>query len=719
VVDVSSSTAKLASRVLLALAVGMLIGTFFMAARIDRHEVTAPVIVGDATVADGPGALATIEENIANGSIAHPSTFRPTTVVAFLVLLGWMMTGSLIVSRQPRNLSGWLFIAIGFAGSVSGFAVAVALWGTVGGAQVPLRDLFAMLSDDALLAVLFLPLLFLLFPDGRPPRRWRWVAWTMFAGVGLVVLGLMVSPGPINNLVDAGVLYANPIGIAAFAGVSGAVTPVGGLMVLGSSLATVPAVWSRYRASAGESRQQLRWLVAVAVTAGALLVLGIVITIGGPLLSVAGDAPVFVSVLLALVFVIALGVPAAYLVAIFRYGLWDLDVVIRKAAVAVVLALLLVAAGGLLLLTIGSYAFADDTARSTAALLGLALGLLVLPLLVVARRIAVRIVFGRRASPYEVLADFSHRVGETYDTDDVLPRMARVLAEGTGASATRVLVTVGGALQPAAAFGNGGDAVTVVPVVYQGEQLGALEVTLPANDPINPAKERLIDALATQAGPVLRNVRLIEELRASRQRLVAAQDEERRKLERNIHDGVQQQLVALAVKLRLAESMVEADPAKARVALAALQADAGTALEELRDLARGIYPPLLADRGLPTALEAQARKAAVPTTVDADGVGRYDQAVEAAVYFCTLEALNNVAKYANASQAEVLLAQENGVLRFEVRDDGTGFDVAAARSGTGLQGMTDRLDAIGGELRIESEPGAGTVVGGMVPVTTT
>jgi signal transduction histidine kinase len=236
---------------------------------------------------------------------------------------------------------------------------------------------------------------------------------------------------------------------------------------------------------------------------------------------------------------------------------------------------------------------------------------------------------------------------------------------------------------------------------------------------MNPAKERLLSDLATQAGPVLRNVQLIEELRASRQRLVAAQDEERRKLERNIHDGVQQQLVALAVRLKLADTMVDRDPAKAHEALASLQADAGTALEELRDLARGIYPPLLADRGLGVALEAQARKAAMPTTVDAEGVGRYDQGVEAAVYFCTLEALNNVAKYANASQAVVRLAQDNGVLRFEVRDNGTGFDVAVARTGSGLQGMTDRLDAIGGELHIESDPSAGTLVRGSVPATAT
>ncbi len=244
-----------------------------------------------------------------------------------------------------------------------------------------------------------------------------------------------------------------------------------------------------------------------------------------------------------------------------------------------------------------------------------------------------------------------------------------------------------------------------VGVSYQGDDLGALSVSMPANDPMNPTKAKLMDDLASQAGLVLRNVGLIEELRASRQRLVVAQDEERRKLERNIHDGAQQQLVALSVKLRLAEQLVHRDAAKAADMLADLQSDSQAALEDLRDLARGIYPPLLADKGLVAALESQARKAAVPVGVVADGVDRYPQDVEAAVYFCVLEALNNVAKYANASQASISLSRSDGRLVFTVTDDGKGFDTAASGYGTGLQGMADRLEAIGGSLQVQSRAG--------------
>jgi signal transduction histidine kinase len=158
------------------------------------------------------------------------------------------------------------------------------------------------------------------------------------------------------------------------------------------------------------------------------------------------------------------------------------------------------------------------------------------------------------------------------------------------------------------------------------------------------------------------------------------------------------------------------DPSKVADMAEQLQARATEALEDLRDLARGIYPPLLADKGLSAALEAQARKSVVPVSVETDGIGRYEQPVEAAVYFCTLEALNNVAKYAGASNAQVTIRQDNGDLRFTVTDDGSGFDAAATTYGTGLQGMADRLDAIGGTLHIASTPGAGTSVSGSVPV---
>ena len=223
-------------------------------------------------------------------------------------------------------------------------------------------------------------------------------------------------------------------------------------------------------------------------------------------------------------------------------------------------------------------------------------------------------------------------------------------------------------------------------VRHQGELLGALTVAVPPSDPLTPSQEKLLNDLAAQAGLVLRNVRLVEDLRASRQRIVAAQDERAKALERNLHDGAQQQLVALAVKVRLMESLIGKDPEKATDMAREVGADASDALENLRDLARGIYPPLLADKGLVAALQGQARKAAIPTEVRVENVGRYAQDVETAVYFCTLEALNNVAKYSGATRAEVRLAQTNGELTFEITDDGGGFDPSETGYGTGTAG---------------------------------
>ncbi len=432
--------------------------------------------------------------------------------------------------------------------------------------------------------------------------------------------------------------------------------------------------------------------------------------------------------------------PLSIGIAVLRFHLYDLDVVVRKAVVYSALALFAT------LVYLGARGRDRGVART---------GQLVpdhggggdggghVP--AVARhgltRFANRVVYGRRATPYEVLSEFSERVGGAYADEDVLPRMARVLGEGVGAERADVWLAVDQELRDVAAWPseaagmapialpNGSvpaieGADRVYPVEQAGELLGALAVRKPAADPISPADEKLIADLAAQAGLVLRNVRLTEELKArlddlkaAQKRLVSAQDEERRKLERNIHDGAQQQLVALAVKLRLADGLVERDASKAHELLGQLQGETNAALEDLRDLARGIYPPLLADKGLPAALEAQARKSGLPIGIEADGIGRYPQEIEAAVYFSCLEALQNVAKYAEASSVTLSLVEGDRTLTFVVTDDGRGFDPATTTGGTGLQGMADRLGAQDGELTVTSSPGRGTTIEGRLPLT--
>jgi signal transduction histidine kinase len=360
------------------------------------------------------------------------------------------------------------------------------------------------------------------------------------------------------------------------------------------------------------------------------------------------------------------------------------------------------------------------------------------------QQLANRLVYGKRATPYEALSAFADQIGATVPADELLPHLARVLAEATGAARTQVWLADGGVLRlqaacpaadedaerrreaialPARGLPDFPGITMAFEVSHGGERLGALTLAKRPGEALTPVEGRLAAQLAAQAGLVLHNAGLagqlrerMAELRASRKRIVAAADSERRRLERNIHDGAQQQLVALSVMARLAETTVDGDKEAARAMVLQAQADATDALENLQDLAHGIYPPLLAEQGLAAALEAQARKSPVPVTVEADRLARYPLEAEAAMYFCVLEALQNIAKYAAASRATVRLAAPAGALEFSVTDDGTGFDAGSAGYGTGLQGMTDRLAALGGDLQVRSQPGHGTTVTGRLPV---
>jgi signal transduction histidine kinase len=741
----SPRVARIVSRGLLVLSVALLaIAVPLSLAAIDRAEPGRIVVVGDPASPRMAEVRAELEAEVAAGGDLLPSLNRAGFVLAFVVLL-WLVTGSVIVSRQPRNTAGWIFMAIGLTFPIYALSEAVMAYGVrARGQPIPGAALAAVVGEFVLFPIGLLPLLFLLFPDGRPPsHRWRWATRALLGGMGLALVSFLFRPGPFNNWVQLGILYENPLGIDALGEVPGALIAVGTLTALLAAFATVVAVRQRFKRSTGEERQQMRWLVSVATLSAGLLAAMILLILVAVLfgLGETGDEPPIFDIAFALVaFTIGLGVPAAYLIAILRYGLWDLDVVIRKAVVFAVLGgfitlLYALVALGIPVLLVG---VGTDTGGGPFTLAATVLLMLLFqPVRQRARRLADRLVYGKRATPYEVLTEFSERVAGTYSTEDILPRMAQILAEGTGAGSSTIWLRVGNELRPEATWpgdarsGNtrtgglrlSGDALPFFPegehaveVRHQGELLGALSVSMPASDPMNPSKATLVQDLAAQAGLVLRNARLIEELRASRQRLVAAQDQERRKIERNIHDGAQQQLVALQVKLGLAKALAGRDPDKERELLEQLQKETQATLDELRDLARGIYPPLLADRGLVAALEAQARKASLPVEVEADAIGRYPQEAEAAVYFCALEALQNVAKYAGASLAVVRLAQSDGQLTFEVRDNGLGFDVTTTKAGSGLTNMADRLEALGGSFQVMSKPGEGTTVTGSIPV---
>ncbi len=641
-------------------------------------------------------------------------------VVAFAM---FGIVGALIVSREPRNRIGWLLLwgsGLAAAGFVAGELTTLLV--VHGRADEPLAAIAALVSNGGwvvgiLPVLLLLPLL---FPDGHlPSRRWLPFAWFCALVLAFSFVAQVFATPTLTGSVDSARVH-NPLYIHAIDvfEISDGVFTLFLLVLLVGSVASLVV---RFRRSRADERQQIKWVAL------SLVVLVFMFAVSGVLQALGIVTDLVDSLLTGLAFLL---VPVSIGVAVLRFRLYELDVVVKKALVAGALAVFVIAVYGALVWAFGAVASGRENSASL-FVIALLLGLAFRPVARFARRVADRLVYGRRATPYEVLTEFSDRIGDAYATEDVLGRMAQILGEATGAERARVWLVVGGRLVPEASWpsdGRPGDALpirgdrvtvtgeTAIEVIEAGEFLGALSVTMPANDPMTPAKERLMHDLASQAGLVLRNVSLVEELRATHRRLVAAQDQERRRLERNIHDGAQQQLVALSVKTRLARDLTPRDPARATEMLTQIDGELQTALDDLRDLARGIYPPLLADQGLEAALDAQARRSPVPVLVRADGVGRYPQEVEAAVYFSVLEALQNVSKYAGASSASVTIAQANGDLTFEVEDDGRGFDTAATGFGTGLQGIADRLSALHGELAIRSEPGTGTRVRGRIEV---
>jgi signal transduction histidine kinase len=651
--------------------------------------------------------------------------------------------GALIV-RRVRNPIGWLLmtagISIGLMVLLYGYS---ALGITTHPGAVPAPQQVGAVSEWLFFPVVAaLACVLLLFPTGTLlSRRWRPVVVLNFLATGLLLISFILVPRRVALPAPGGVslTYQNPFGVPAV-GRALTGTPLNNfysltlLSVLFLGAGALSLVL-RYRAGGGELRRQMNWVAL----AGAVFALVQLVAIAGIAADHGQQPPITVAAYAASAVIGLFGFPAAITVGILKYRLYEIDVIINRAVVYGLVSAGLTAVYAGIVLGIGALAGQQDSPLLTIAA-AVTVALLFQPARERARRVANRLVYGERATPYQVLSDFADDMAGQLDYDKAVAKMVTVLAGATGAIRAEAWIRVGPELRPVTIWPDGSSAGAALPlsdgdqlpafeaasravaVRHGDELLGALALRKPRNEALTQAEDKLLQHLASQAGLVFRNGRLtaelqatIEELRASRRRLVKAQDEERRKIERNLHDGAQQQLVALSIQLGLLEESAE-DAASVRQLTPELQKSARAALDDLRALARGIYPPLLADQGLVLALQAQARKTVVPVTIEADGIQRYPQDVEATVYFCALEALQNIAKYADASRADVGLSCSGGSLQFTITDDGTGFDTNTARDGTGLQGMADRLAALGGTLHLRSQPGQGTTVSGRLPV---
>ena len=653
-------------------------------------------------------------------------------VVRAIVVVAWALAGLTLVRRRSLQAAGIIVmtgVALAAVTCLASAAVEADWRGVAGDAAVFVRAVgVALLPAVALHFVLALPEGLLVTPGRRRAAVFGY-------GVALATGVLMWAERPSLPLW--------PVWWTAAA----------------AALLSLPAANRRYVATTPAERQRLQWVgcAVVVVVEAALVVAALRLLAGWPDSGAlaAGATTVLI--------------PLALLAGTWNRLVRRVDRILVHTVAAAGLTGVVVAV--YLVVVLGLGRVPDDDERSVLLLSMVAAGVASL-LYPVARerlsRFANNLVYGEREAPDELLRGFGNRLSRAIPLDELLLQLAESLRKGMRLSAAEVWTGSHGVLErvvsvpdrpraqlvltakeepvvaragvsgpgwlkiwlPSILAGREDATLRVAPVTNSGELLGLLVAERdPEGDTFAEEEERALTELARQVGLALHNVQLdsalqasldevrrqADELRASRARIVASADAARRRIERDLHDGAQQQLVALAVNLRLARDLVTEDGETAVAMLDELATALKEAIAELRNLAHGIYPPLLVDSGLAEALRAAVSRSPLDVELQVEE-GRYPSEVEAAVYFCCLEALQNAAKHAPGAHVTVAVRKEAEGLLFEVADDGPGFDAEARGRGHGFVNMSDRLGAIGGTVRWDSAPGEGTRVSGAVPV---
>ncbi len=657
----------------------------------------------------------------------------PDDAIRFELTLGWVAAGVCLLVRPRLQRLGRLVSLAACLGAAS-FAAAVIGQTTAGATGHGAR--FAATLLPALLMAVGIHFL-LSVPDGRLISRSRQVEVAVGYAAGSA-FGLWLWFGP-GRMTDTAAIIGWSVAIAV-------------------GLASTAL---RYRSAPGIDRQRLQILAAgaVATLEFGLVVVGLAVLVkwpGHPWAIAAGGT---------------LLVPVGVGASTFPRLLGRSDRVLVWLLTVTGLSMVVLAVYLLVILGFGHQPGPGD--REVLGLSILAAAIVALGASVFhqrAQQFAQRLVYGNDAVPDDVVKTFSTRLTRAVTMDELLLQLTELLRKSMVLTSAEVFtgssevlersasipdrgagtLHIGPREQPVVArAGVSGNAWTAVwlpaviagrdhaqlrvcPITYGGDLLGLVVVERPTTEPPFTEKEDIVlTELSRQVGLALHNVRLdsalqstldevrrqAAELRASRSRIVAAADAERRRVERDLHDGAQQHLVALAVNVRLVRDLVSEDPEAATAALDEIAVEVKATVQELRDLAHGIYPPLLMDNGLPDALRAVASRSPLDVEASVDGIGRFSAAVEAAAYFCCLEALQNAAKHAPDAHVQLRVWEEEGGLLFAVKDDGPGFDPAVAQAGHGFMNMSDRLGAIGGSVRWESTPGSGSTVRGSIPLT--
>lgn len=577
-------------------------------------------------------------------------------------------------------------------------------------------------------------LLFATYPDGDVERAWQRVVVRAFLVLpALPLLWILTNPAvPLDgyladNAPTAPAMLPSPVFIPALAPFGPLLMTTNNAILLG--MGAVGVLFYRFLTAPAQQRRRMRLLTCVLLAGMPVLLAVVIMQAAG----VPDDATVF-RVVSACYIPIMLAMPVSIVIGVLRYRLFDIDVIVRRSVVyAALVGLIAVVYIGLAVAP--GLALGDQIPMQLAVVLTILTALAFQPLRRRLERLADRWVFGERVNRYRLLTDFGSSLEHAAAVTDLLPTLARTVQQGLRAPWVRVAVT---GIPVATAGSVRGDVGLTVPLDHRRlpdatpvmlqamHEVGRIECGF-RPDGYDDQDRELLTTLAGQAAAAIANVRLstelaerLAELDRSRARIVTAADAERRRIERDIHDGVQQQVVALMMKVRLARNQIGRGARPADDALAEIGIDIKDLLIDLRELAHGIHPPVLSDGGLLAAVEARAARLPFAVRVSAGEDlrdRRFADDVEGAAYFVVCEALTNVAKHAGTAgpDTEVDLVGGNGELTVVIADHGSGF-TEHGPGGTGLTNLRDRVEALGGRLRVESTPGVGTRVSAHLPV---
>jgi signal transduction histidine kinase len=562
--------------------------------------------------------------------------------------------------------------------------------------------------------------LFAIFPDGKYQRSYeRWTVRVLPpAFLPLQLLQLIGSSRVGTSQFGWVTLDApSPIYVRGL----GPVGAFAGALIDANILVVVPAVallLLRYRRFGEEQRRQIKWpLYAVVLSAISVVILAF--GAGPPAIPFWVAAAQYVGTQALL--------PAGLAMGIVVYKGLDIEDVIRRSVVYGVLWALIAAAYVFVAAAFG-IAVGQRVPLALAVLLAIAAALLFQPARRRLERLADRLVFGHRLSGYELISQLGVRLQTTAAPEDVAGSVAAAVQAGLRARWVRVTLNRPHPT-PVANAGNAGSGETALlsaPLIHDGHTIGVIECGPKVEGSYQEADQELLNNLGRQAALAIRNSQLsgelsdrLEELAASRARLVQAEEAGRRRLERDLHDGVQQELVGVLARLGLARNQLKRDPHLAETTLRDVQVDAQRALEGLQELARGIHPAILTDRGLVEAVAERATRMPIPVEIHANGIGtgtRFPLELEGAAYFFVSEGLANILKYADATRVHVRFHSGEGQLVIEVDDDGRGFELTGVRL-SGLRGLQDRVEALDGRMDVASSPGRGTQLRAQLPLT--